>query len=184
MNICSIFLHGRHGYRSTAFYKVSIVYKERTLLNELPFMFYNIQSCIASEAHFVGGAGIGGCIALIKDCIHIGEVPWSATMIAEAKESARCRIDRDGDFASSTFDPKHRKEFYLEYINSLKLSDKILHNVVMKLTSKYHRLHNLHYHHLRQRNKRLWKKYSNECLKIELKLYVAESRLRTSRIKT
>jgi len=147
-------------------------------------MFYNIQACIASEAHFVGGAGIGGCFTLIKDCIHNGEIQWPATFIEEAKESARLRINRDGDFGSSTFDRNRRQEFYLEYINSLKLSDKILHNVVMKLTSKYHRLNNLHFHHLRQRNKRLWKKYSRESFKIELKLYAAQSRLRTSRIKT
>lgn len=85
-------------YRVTAFYR-KVVRVETPETREVLEMIgqdpdavrYRYYTCPASEAMFVGGAGIGGCVAPVGEVQPLGPIGWPAEQVAEHREAAARR---------------------------------------------------------------------------------------------
>ena len=101
LDVTDRFSYHGYTYRVTAFYKkvqMPAVKPEQRVLWALAAMGadpdavrYRYYTCPASEAMFVGGAGIGGCIAPIAEVQPLGPIGWPEPVVAEHREAAARR---------------------------------------------------------------------------------------------
>lgn len=54
-----------------------------------------VISCSRDEAEFIGGAGVGGCIAPLHDVIVTGRVTWEDRTIARNRRDYKKRLERE-----------------------------------------------------------------------------------------
>lgn len=95
--IACTFSYKDSGYRATGFYKVvpfdrypkgdltSELLKELAIEKDTVKPDYKIIHCLPEEAHIISGAGVGGCVASIKDIEIEGMVEWDDLTIKQAQ---------------------------------------------------------------------------------------------------